>query len=170
MKKVIVVSTGGIASLLICLFLINQLVTRGIRTEIEVNAPIEQVWNAIMDHESYPEWNPFIKSISGSTDVGDGLEVTIQSEGNEPMEFEPLVLVNDHEHEFRWVGKLGVTGVFDGEHYFVLEEIGPTQTRFIQGENFTGLLSGLFMQIIGEDTKSGFVAMNKALKTLLEKN
>lgn len=59
-------------------------------------------------------------------------------------------------------------GVFDGEHYFILEEITPNQTRFIQGENFTGLLSAILMKMIGEDTRGGFISMNEALKTQVE--
>lgn len=121
-----------------------------------------------MSHAAYPEWNPFIKMISGSTKPGDFLETTLQTEGNDPMNFKPLVLKNQINQEFRWKGKLGIKGIFDGEHYFILEESSPNQTRFMQGENFTGLLSGLLMRMIGEDTKEGFISMNKALKTRVE--
>jgi hypothetical protein len=78
------------------------------------------------------------------------------------MDFKPLVLNNQFSREFRWKGKLGIRGIFDGEHYFILEEITPNQTRFIQGENFTGLFSGLLIKKIGEYTKRGFVSMNEA--------
>ena len=84
------------------------------------------------------------------------------------MQFQPIVLVNDSEKEFRWIGKLFVTGIFDGEHYFLLEEVSPNQTRFIQGENFTGLLSGILMRMIGKNTEAGFIEMNKSLKVQAE--
>lgn len=61
-------------------------------------------------------------------------------------------------------------GLFDGEHYFKLEKIDDNRTRFIQGEKFTGLLSGIFFKLIGEDTKSGFNEMNFALKKKAENN
>ena len=137
---------------------------RSIKTEIVVNAPVEKVWNILMDHGSYPQWNPFIKNISGNPDVGSQIAVTIQSPGNSPMDFAPTVLVNKTNQEFRWIGKLGIKGVFDGEHYFTLEQVGPNQTKFVHGENFTGLLSGIFMMMIREDTEKGFVLMNNALK------
>ena len=123
-----------------------------------------------MDHQAYPDWNPFVRKISGPTEVGNNLEVTIQSKGNDPMDFTPLVLVNEHAKEFRWVGKLGITGIFDGEHYFIFEQIGLNQTKFIHGENFTGLLSGLLLKMILEDTEGGFNSMNKALKSRAEQN
>ena len=39
----------------------------------------------------------------------------------------------------------------------------------IHGEYFTGLLSGLIMKFIGDDTLQNFQNMNKALKAQLEK-
>lgn len=121
-----------------------------------------------MEHETYPKWNPFIKKISGSTQQGENLAVTIQSEGNDPMDFTPLVLINNKNQEFRREGKLLVTGIFDGEHYFILEKVDSNQTKFIHGENFTGLLSGIFMGMIREDTEGGFTSMNIALKNRVE--
>lgn len=164
MRTLVKISALIIVILVVSLLIINLFTMRSIRTEIEINASPNEVWTVLMHHQSYPEWNPFIRKISGSTQPGDYLEVTIQSEGNDPMDFKPLVLINNTNQEFRWVGKLGIKGVFDGEHYFVLEQIGPNQTKFVQGENFTGILSGLLMKMIGKDTEAGFNDMNKALK------
>jgi hypothetical protein len=36
-----------------------------IKTEIPIGAPASAVWSILMDFERYPEWNPFIKKISG---------------------------------------------------------------------------------------------------------
>jgi hypothetical protein len=37
------------------------------------------------------------------------------------MTFKPTILTLESNKEFRWKGKLGITGIFDGEHYFILE-------------------------------------------------
>jgi uncharacterized membrane protein len=29
--------------------------------KIEINAPVEKVWAAIVDFPSYPKWNPFVR-------------------------------------------------------------------------------------------------------------
>jgi hypothetical protein len=170
MRNIPKVSIYIFAILIVSLITINLLVMRSIKTEIVINSSIEEVWNVLMDHQSYPIWNPFIKKISGSIHPGEYLQVTIQSEGNKSMKFNPVVLVNNINQEFRWVGKLGIKGVFDGEHYFILEQIGPNQTKFIHGEIFTGILSGLLIKMIGKDTEVGFVSMNEALKVRLENN
>jgi hypothetical protein len=148
--------------------ILNQFTETSLNTEIEINGSTEQVWSTFMDHDEYPNWNPFLKEITGSTSVGDNIKVTMQTEGNDPMLFEPVVLVNTENQEFRWIGKLFVKGFFDGEHVFTLEAMEPGKTKFVQRENFTGLFAGLFMRLIGEDTKVGFVAMNEALKSQVE--
>jgi hypothetical protein len=141
---------------------------RNIETKITINASSEVVWDILLDHKAYEEWNPFIREISGPSQQGDHLLVKIQPPESKAMEFKPLVLVNDKEKEFRWVGKLIVKGIFDGEHYFLLESAGPNKTHFIQGENFTGILSGLMMKMIGDNTLKGFQTMNEALKKKAE--
>jgi hypothetical protein len=90
-----------------------------------------------MDHESYPTWNPFIKQISGTNQPGEYSLVEIQAGTNKPMQFTPIVITNNQGQEFRWRGKLLVKGIFDGEHYFIVEPVGSDQSRFIHGENFT---------------------------------
>ena len=170
MKKFIKITTMILLVLVTVLIVLNLLATRTIKTEIVINAAPDKVWRILMNHQAYPEWNPFIKQISGSQEVGQYLDVTIQSDGNDPMSFTPEVLVNQENIEFRWVGKLMTKGIADGEHYFILEQLDSKKTKLIHGENFTGLLSGLLMTMVGEDTEKGFISMNKALARLAETN
>ena len=60
-------------------------------------------------------------------------------------------------------------GIFDGEHYFLLEPIGESRTRLTQGEKFSGLLVGLLSGTLST-TEAGFKAMNTALKQQAEQN
>ena len=143
---------------------------KNIETEIIINATPEKVWQILMDHKEYRNWNPFIKEISGDTQPEKHLSVCIQLAGKKPMEFSPVVLINSTETEFRWKGHLFVKGLFDGEHYFKLEDIGLNQTKFIHGENFSGLVSGVLLKMIGDDTLNGFQSMNEALKIEAEKH
>lgn len=141
---------------------------KNLNTEITINASSDKVWGILMDHKSYPNWNPFIKQLSGSTTEGEYLIAIIQPPDSKPMEFKPIVIKNIKGKEFRWLGKLFIKGVFDGEHYFILETIDAHKTRFIHGENFTGLFSGLLLSMIGDKTLRGFKAMNEAIKQQAE--
>lgn len=139
-----------------------------INTEIEIDAPASAVWSELADGKAYPDWNPFVKHLSGDLKAGNRLSVTIQSEGNAPMDFTPEVLVADADKELRWVGRLGIKGIFDGEHYFILEETEGGTTILHHGETFRGILGYPVIALIGKDTHNGFLAMNDALKARVE--
>lgn len=120
-----------------------------------------------MDFKAYPQWNPFIVSIRGIKGKGKTLQVALRTKNGKEMDFEPVVLLYKKHDEFRWRGKLGIRGIFDGEHYFALEALGSQQTRFIHGEFFSGILVG-FMGRVLNDTLQSFEEMNKALKQRCE--
>ncbi|GAA0880668.1 SRPBCC domain-containing protein [Algoriphagus jejuensis] len=140
-----------------------------IETEILIQATPAQVWAVLADFESYPKWNPFIPYISGKKVVGEIIEVRIQPPGGGGMTFRPEVLKFEKEKEFRWKGKLLFKGVFDGEHYFVLDQVGKNETRLVHGEIFTGLLVALLSGMLHK-TALGFQLMNEAIKAKSELN
>jgi hypothetical protein len=139
-----------------------------IETEILINAQPEKVWAVLTDFERHPTWNPFIKSIEGEKAVGKQLKVFIQPPSGSGMTFKPDVLAFDANKEFRWKGKLFVKGIFDGEHYFQLIDMGDGTTKFIHGENFSGFLVPLMGGAL-DKTKAGFELMNEALKRECER-
>lgn len=139
-----------------------------IETTIEVAAPPRVAYQKLMGFDKYPEWNPFIKKISGDKQVGSSLEAHIQLPGSSsPMTFKPKVLVNDENKEFRWVGTFLAKPVMTGEHYFIFKPNGKG-TTFVHGEEFGGLLGGLMVKLCGEQTKQGFENMNQAFKAVCE--
>ena len=136
---------------------------RELREEIEVPAPPERVWEVLTDFVAYGEWNPFIPSLAGEPAVGARLRVRIEPPGARGMTFRPTVTAADPGRELRWLGRLLVPGLFDGEHRFALEPLaGGTRTRFTQSERFGGLLVPLFGGTLAA-TAEGFRRMNEAL-------
>lgn len=95
--------------------------TKNLHTEIVINAPLNIIWKHLTDFDKHSEWNPFIKSISGSISVGSRLAVTIQPPGQNAMDFTPELLVVKENEELRWLGRVFMPKLFDGEHYFILE-------------------------------------------------
>jgi hypothetical protein len=139
-----------------------------IHTEIEIHAPAERVWRVLTDLAAYPEWNPFVRRGEGEVKVGARLHVCIQPSGGKGMSFRPRVLVADPGRELRWLGHLWVTGLFDGEHSFLIEPLGEGRVRFIQRERFGGLLLPLLWKMLDRETRRGFEEMNRALKLRCE--
>ncbi len=139
-----------------------------LRTSIEIGATPERVWNILMDFPGHGRWNPFIRSLEGTPQVGGTLKVSLQPPGGRGMQFRPKVLVVEAAREFRWKGKLLVDGLFDGEHFFIIEPTPTGKVLFTQGENFSGVLVPLMKRSLEGPTKNGFIAMNEALKRMAE--
>jgi hypothetical protein len=140
-----------------------------IRTEIEIAAPVNEVWSILTDFSRHADWNPFIREISGELRQGAQLQVILGPPGKRAMRFKPLVQLVEPQKAFRWLGHLFFSGLFDGEHIFELETVEKNVTRFIQREKFSGILVGIFRKSLDTDIKNGFIAMNAALKKEVEK-
>jgi len=140
-----------------------------LETTIEIQASPAQVWDVLLDFSKYSEWNPFIRNVEGEGAQGTRLRNTMHLSGQKPQVFTPKVLVNNPANEFRWLGRLLLPRIFDGEHYFKLTALPNGGTRLIHGEVFRGILVNPIMQKIGKATQEGFEAMNQALKDRLER-
>ena len=121
-----------------------------------------------MDFSKFPEWNPFVLSIEGKQEAGAQLKVVLKN-GNSTSVFRPKVVAIDQNKTFEWLGSLPVPGIFNGQHRFGIQKITDSQVRFMQSEQFSGLLAGIIMKQIGERTKQGFMAMNEALRERAER-
>jgi hypothetical protein len=128
---------------------------------IDIAAPTSEVWGVLTATDHYHLWNPFITRLDGVLERGSRLAVTIQP-SNRSMTFRPMVVAFEPGHLIRWQGRLGVRGIFDGEHELRLEPTPGGATRFTQSERFSGLLIPL-MRGTRHDTERGFAAMNQAL-------
>lgn len=139
-----------------------------LRSEIEIKASAERVWQLLTDFAHFPQWNPFIRRASGNVKLGERLDVYMQPSGANGMTFRPTVLNAEPNRELRWIGHLLIPGLFDGEHIFNIESLGTNRVRFVQREIFTGLLVPLFAKQLDTDTQRGFEEMNRALKIRAE--
>ena len=138
-------------------------------SEIEIQASAECVWQVLSDFASYPEWNPFIRRISGQPKEGTRLRVYIEPPGTKGRTFRPKVLKAEAKRELRWLGRLLIPGFFNGDHIFTIEQIGSERVRFVQREIFSGLLVSFLLQGLDMKIRRGFEQMNQALKLQAEK-
>lgn len=137
-------------------------------TQIHIEASPARVWGILTDFEKFPDWNPFIKSLSGDVAVGQTIQVRIRPPGGSAMSFTPTVLSFEKYKEIRWLGRLFVKGLFDGEHRFELVDHGDNTMTFRHSEEFSGILVPLFKKMIESNTRIGFEAMNQKLKERAE--
>ena len=139
-----------------------------IRTEIEIKASPEKVWQVLTDFASYPQWNPFIRKINGEAKTGSKLEIQLQTSSGKSRSYRPVITKVEPNRELRWSGKSFLPGMFNGERIFTIEPVGTDHVRFVHTEIFTGLGVSLAGNRLDKDIRTSFEQMNKALKTRAE--
>jgi hypothetical protein len=142
--------------------------TKHLASSIDIDASPERVWHVLTDFAAYREWNPFITSVRGTAEPGSRLTVRMQPVGARAVTLAPRVLEAVRGRRLRWLGRVGLPGIFDAEHDFSLESRGDGGTRLRQTEQFRGLLVPLLARSLDRHTRPAFVAMNEALKRRAE--
>ena len=139
-----------------------------LNAEIEVQASPDRVWEVLTDFAAYPQWNPFIVQATGQAAPGSRLELKMRPSGGRTTTIRPEVLEADPGRKLRWLGRVLVPGLFDGEHSFTIQPTGPGRVRLTQHEEFRGLLAAPVLALIAKPTLEGFHQMNQALKSRIE--
>src|SRR5207245_5186515 len=86
-----------------------------VSAEIEIEAPAERVWEVLTDFAKFPEWNPFIRQMSGEVRTGAQLQVQLGPTGGRVMSFKPKMVNVETNREMSWLGRLLIPGLFNGE-------------------------------------------------------
>lgn len=142
--------------------------SRWIESAVRIDAPAHRVWEILLDTARYPDWNPFLRRVEGELRPGVRLKVEMDLPRLGPQRFRPTVLAVLPERELRWLGRLRLPGVFDGEHRFRLEASGEGRMRFLQDGCFQGILVVPLWRRLAPAIQEGFERMNGALKVRAE--
>ena len=109
-----------------------------IRTEVNINAPIDDVWKVLTDFNGWQSWNPTVVKVEGNGKVGEKLVVTMQN-GDKEMQYFPTVVEADQPRKFRWRAKMLAGFIFTNDRIFELEQVGDN-TKLTHIEAFSGLM------------------------------
>ena len=137
-------------------------------TSIDIDAAPERVWRVLTDLAAFPDWNPFITRAEGEVRPGGRLTLRLQPVGGRGVTIRPTVLEAEPGRRLRWLGTLGVRGLFDGEHTFTITD-RDGGVRLDQDERFRGLLVPVLAGSLRRHTLPAFQAMNEALKQRAER-
>ncbi len=129
----------------------------------EIAAPAHAVWSVLTDFARYAAWNPFIRRARGTSTPGDDVHVRVRSSFGLPLAFRATVLDSEADRELHWRGHVLAPWLASGEHWFAIEPIDEQHVRFVQREQFTGLLPRLAARLLAREARRGFQAMNAAL-------
>lgn len=134
-------------------------------TEIEIAADPADLWAVLADGDAYPQWNPYLVSLTGELRVGATITVVMRDTTGKERTFTPEVLVAEPGKELRWLGKVSPGRVFDAEHIFRIEPLAPGRSRFVHEEHFRGIAVPFMSRWLRSTIQPQFEAMNTALAT-----
>ncbi len=140
-----------------------------IRSELEIAAPVSEVWGILTDFPRYQEWNPFITELKSDGRVGGPLRLLLSLPEGRDYRLKSTLLRMEENDELRFRTHLLLPGLFDGEHFLRVISLDPRRTRFVQGENFSGALLRFSGRTLTQVAR-GFDYMNEALKRRAEAN
>jgi hypothetical protein len=139
-----------------------------IKTEIEINASAEKVWQVLTDFAHFRDWNPFIREIIGTVSEGSKLEISITTSSRKNRTYKPTLTKIEPNRELRWYGKGLLPGLLNGERIFTIEQLDQNHVRLLHREVFTGLGAFLAGDRMVHDIRQSFEEMNNAMKKKIE--
>ncbi|WP_428239498.1 SRPBCC family protein [Gynuella sp.] len=141
---------------------------REVRTEIEIDTSIQDVWKVLTDFDTYHQWNPFLTRIQGNLQVGNELHISVTFPNQDSMNFKASVVAVEEGNNIRWFGKFLLKSIFSGTHSLELESISEHRCRLINREEYGGFLIRFMWAKLAQNAADGFMQMNQGLKRFCE--
>ena len=144
-------------------------VMQQVLTQIDIQAPASLVWAILADFGTYRRWNPLIRGVLGRPTTGAEIEVRLRSPVGNDLSIRSTVVRSREPRELRWLERWSVPGLFRSERRFRIESLPEGGVRFHHSEQVQGIMVPLLSQRRRLRGRSGFDAMNSALKQRAER-
>lgn len=166
MVKALLAIVGVALAGFMALILVGE---QDIYTEVTIDVSAEHLWRRLVGFDDYGDWNPYIKKAKGSIDPESELVLTLAPQ--DTAESDATYVVQDMVPQKLLKLRSNLAGVgflFSMDYDWVLEELTPQRTRFIQVQRYRGLLVPFVIQSLKTKTRQSLVHMNRALKNLAQ--
>ena len=139
-----------------------------IKTELEIMASSEDVWQVLTDFPNFGKWNPVIIQIDGEAKVKTKLKIHLRTRSGKSRIYRPIITKIEPNYELRWFGKSHFPGILNGERIFTIDSLGEKHVRFFHREIFSGIGAHLAGDRLDRDVRQTLNQMNVALKRHVE--
>jgi len=146
----------------------RALFARQVEASVEIDAPRDVVWEALVDFGAYPHWNPFTRTVETRLEVGAPVRLGVDMPGRSRSERVEWVNLVEPGHTICWGMQIGHPALLVANRWQELHDLGGGRTQYHTVDRFSGLLVPLVMALYGEPTRRGFESVALGLKQWVE--
>ena len=140
---------------------------RAVEHRIGVQAPAEIVWEVVSEFETWRHWNPLYRKAEGQMKIGTALVLEQHLPGEPPRVIQPVVQDWVPYEQLHW-RSTRVGGFVTAIRYLEIENMGPANSTFSNGELFMGMLLRFVSRDERRKLKAAFAAMGEAVRDRAE--
>ena len=138
-----------------------------VRAEVDIDAPIERVWQILNDIDRYAEWNPFTPKLETTLRIGDPIHLQVRLVG-ERLTHRLEWITRNERYSLGWEMQMGARFVLHAERVQVLTAIDESRTHYMTEDCFSGWLRSLVVGLFGKAMERGFRDCGLGLKKAAE--
>jgi hypothetical protein len=134
---------------------------------LEINAPLQTVWEILDDFERYPEWNPLTVHVHTSKLVGTPVILDVRMGDSFRQVQKEKLIAYQPPYKLAW-GEYLPRFILSATRWQVLEVLDAQRTSYQTHETFSGPLEWLTMRLYQRIIEQGLTEMSQALKRRAE--
>jgi hypothetical protein len=136
---------------------------RAVEHRTGVQAPAELVWELISDFSTWADWNPIHRKAEGQLKIGTPLTIEHALPGEPVRVIQPIVQDWVPFEQLHWrTSRLG--GFVTAIRYIEIENMGPQNSTFSNGELFMGPLVRWVSKADRRKLRIAYTQMGEALR------
>ena len=136
---------------------------RAVEHRIGIQAPAELIWELISDFSTWGTWNPVHPKAEGQLKIGTALTVHQALPGEPVRVIQPVVQDWVPFEQLHWrSSRLG--GFVTAVRYIEIENMGPHNSTFSNGELFMGMLVRWVGKEDRRKLRAAYAQMGEALR------
>lgn len=136
---------------------------------VDIDAPLERVWEILVDFPNYSRWNSFCPGIECSGVLGTNVVMDVRFPGQKPRKQVEVLNVLEPPHRIAWGVIMGSRAILVANRYQTLEALAPDRTRYTTIDYMSGLLGPLVKMLYAEKVRAGFQLAADGLKAYAER-
>jgi hypothetical protein len=136
---------------------------------VEIDAPLERVWEILVDFPNYGAWNRFCPRIECSGELGAKVVMDVRFPGQKPIRQVEVLNVLEPPHRIAWGVIMGSRAILVANRYQTLETLGPGRTRYTTIDYMSGLIAPIVNVMYAEKVRAGFQLAADGLKEYAER-